>query len=59
MAFTLLTENRGRVAIITLTGELDASVAGQLRDAVDQVSHTEVQRLVLDIVALDCMPRAG
>lgn len=59
MAFTLLTENRGRVAIITLTGELDASVAGQLRDAVDQVSHTEVQRLVLDMVALDYMASAG
>ena len=59
MAFSLLTENRGRVAVITLTGELDASVAGQLRDAVDQISHTEVERLVLDMTNLDYMASAG
>ena len=59
MAFSLLTENRGRVAIITLTGELDASVAGQLRDAVDKISHTEVERLVLDMTNLDYMASAG
>lgn len=59
MAFTLLTENRGRVSIIILTGELDASVAGQLRDAVDQVSHTSVDRLVLDMTNLDYMASAG
>lgn len=59
MAFTLLTENRGRVAIITLGGELDASVAGQLRDAVDQISHTEIERLVLDMINLDYMASAG
>ena len=59
MAFTLLTEDRGRVSIIILTGELDASVAGQLRDAVDQVSHTTVDRLVLDMTNLDYMASAG
>jgi anti-anti-sigma factor len=59
MAFTLLTEDRGRVSIIILTGELDASVAGQLRDAVDQVSHTAVDRLVLDMTNLDYMASAG
>lgn len=59
MAFSLLTERRDRVAIIILTGELDASVAGQLRDAVDQISHTEVERLVLDMTALDYMASAG
>ena len=59
MAFTLLTEDRGRVSIIILTGELDASVAGQLRDAVEQVSHTTVDRLVLDMTNLDYMASAG
>ena len=59
MAFTLLTEDRGRVSIIILTGDLDASVAGQLRDAVEQVSHTTVDRLVLDMTNLDYMASAG
>jgi len=59
MAFSLLTERRDRVAIIILTGELDASVAGQLRDAVQQISGTDVERLVLDMTNLDYMASAG
>ena len=59
MAFTLLTEMRDPIAIITLTGELDASVAAQLRDAVEQISHTPAQRLVLDMTHLDYMASAG
>jgi anti-anti-sigma factor len=59
MAFSLLTEKRDRVAVITLTGELDASVAGQLRDAVEKVAGTDAQRLVLDMTHLDYMASAG
>ena len=59
MAFTLLTERRDLIAIITLTGELDASVAGQLRDAVVEAANADAQRLVLDMTNLDYMASAG
>ena len=59
MAFSLLSENRGRVAIITLTGELDASVAGQLREAGDKISHTEGERPPLRTTTLCHMATAA
>ncbi len=59
MAFSLTSEARGRIAVITLTGELDASVAGQLRDAVEQAAKAEADRLVLDMTTLDYMASAG
>ena len=59
MAFSLLTEKRDRVAIITLGGELDASVAAQLRDAVEKIAGTDAERLVLDMTNLDYMASAG
>jgi anti-anti-sigma factor len=59
MAFSLTSEARERIAIITLFGELDASVAGQFRDAVDLVAKANAERLVLDMTALDYMASAG
>jgi len=59
MAFSLTSETSGRIAVITLTGELDASVAGQLRDAVEQAAKAEADRLVLDMTNLDYMASAG
>ena len=59
MAFSLKTEARDRIAIITLNGELDASVAGQLREAVDRAAGAKAERLVLDMTTLDYMASAG
>lgn len=60
MAFTLKSETRpSDIVVITLTGELDASVAQQLRDAVDQAAHNHARRLVLDMTNLDYMASAG
>lgn len=59
MAFSLNSEARGRVAIITLIGELDASVAGQFRTAVEQAAAAHADRLVLDMASLDYMASAG
>lgn len=61
MAFTLSQTTVGdRVAVISLEGELDASVAGQLRDAVDQAATAgQARRLVLDMTDLTFMASAG
>jgi anti-anti-sigma factor len=60
MAFALKSEtNPSGVAIITLSGELDASVAQQLRDAVDRAAQGSASRLVLDMTSLDYMASAG
>ena len=59
MAFSLTSEAQDRIAIITLAGELDASVAGQLRDAVEQAAAAQAKRLVLDMNSLDYMASAG
>lgn len=60
MAFTLKSETRASdIVVITLGGELDASVAQQLRDAVDQAAHNSARRLVLDMTHLDYMASAG
>lgn len=59
MAFSLTSEVRDRIAIITLTGELDASVAGQFRDAVVDAAAANAERLVLDMTNLDYMASAG
>lgn len=59
MAFSLTSEARGRIAVITLIGELDAGVAGQFRDAVEQAARADADRLVLDMTNLDYMASAG
>ena len=60
MAFTLKSETKASgIAVITLTGELDASVAQQLRDAVEQAAQANASRLVLDMTHLDYMASAG
>lgn len=59
MAFALSSETRNGIAVITLTGELDASVAQQLRDAVEQAAQAQAKRLVLDVTDLEYMASAG
>lgn len=59
MAFTLTSETTNGVAWITLVGELDASVAGQLRDAVLEATNAQVTRLILDMSTLEFMASAG
>lgn len=59
MAFSLTSESRDRIALITLLGELDASVAAQLRDAVELAAKANADRLVLDMTNLDYMASAG
>lgn len=59
MAFTLTSETTNGVAWITLVGELDASVAGQLRDAVLEATNAQVTRLILDMSNLEFMASAG
>jgi anti-anti-sigma factor len=61
MAFALSQTTVGdRVAVISLEGELDATVAGQLRDAVDQAASVgQARRLVLDMTDLTFMASAG
>jgi len=44
---------------IILTGELDAAVAGQFKDAIEQASAQKPKRLVLFMDDLDFMASAG
>lgn len=59
MAFNLSSETRNGVAVITLIGELDASVAPLLRDAVQQAADAQARRLVLIVSGLEYMASAG
>lgn len=60
MAFSLETHVTEPVAIITLTGELDAAAAPALRDAVtDLVGRESVTTLVLEMSGLTFMASAG
>lgn len=47
------------IAKITLTGELDASVAGDFRDKIDEAASQEAKRLVLMMADLEYMASAG
>ena len=60
MAFDVSLEmlNNG-LAKITLSGELDASVAGDFRDKVDEAAQKGAKRLVLIMEDLEYMASAG
>ncbi len=59
MAFTVSTEVRDGIALITLEGELDAVAAGEFRNAVEQVAQEDPRRLVLLLDELTFMASAG
>jgi anti-anti-sigma factor len=59
MAFTITSEDVKGIGKIYLTGELDASVAGQFRDAIEALAKANCKRLVLVMTDLDYMASAG
>lgn len=59
MAFNVTTEKVNDDVRITLTGELDASVAGQFKDAIEQASAQNPKRLILFMNELEFMASAG
>jgi anti-anti-sigma factor len=59
MAFESSLEIKGDVAIITMSGELDAASAPQLKANVEKAATTSPQRLVLDMKGLEFMASAG
>jgi anti-anti-sigma factor len=59
MAFESTLEMKNDVALITLTGELDASVAQTLKDRIEEASAKHARKLVLLMQTLDYMSSAG
>jgi anti-anti-sigma factor len=59
MAFSTIVEMNGREAWITLEGELDAAVAGEFRQAIEQVAKHTPEKLVLFASKLQFMASAG
>lgn len=59
MALTTTCAITNDVAKIHLSGELDASVAGQFKEVVEQAAAQHPQRLVLFMNELDFMASAG
>jgi len=59
MAFTATLEVKNEVAFVTITGELDASVAPQFRTQIEAAAAQHVKRLVLRMDDLSYMASAG
>lgn len=59
MAFESTLEMKNDVALITLVGELDASVAQTFRDRIEEAAANQARKLVLKLDALDYMSSAG
>jgi anti-anti-sigma factor len=59
MAFNLTSDFVNGVARITLSGELDASVAGQFKTAVEQAAESKPKSLALLVGELTYMSSAG
>jgi anti-anti-sigma factor len=59
MAFEAKLVIENDVATITLTGELDASVAGDFRSKIEEAAAGKVTRLVLMLDGLEYMSSAG
>ena len=59
MAFSASLEMIGSEARITLEGELDAAVAGQFRQTIEQAAQQKPQKLVLFMNQLQFMASAG
>jgi len=59
MALNVSTESSGDVVKITLDGELDASVSGVFREAVEKAAVQKPKRLVMFMDKLAFMASAG
>ncbi len=59
MAFSMTSEIKDGVGIISLNGSLDASSAPQLQAAVQQDVNAHVQKLVLNVKDLEYIASAG
>jgi anti-anti-sigma factor len=59
MAFNSTLQQNDGTAVITLTGELDASTAPQFKEEVERAASRQIQRLVLMMQGLDFMASAG
>jgi anti-anti-sigma factor len=59
MAFNVTTEMDNGIAKVALAGELDASVAGQFRDAIESVAAEQPKRVVLLLSELTFIASAG
>lgn len=59
MAFESTLEMKNDIALITLVGELDASVAQAFRDRIEEAATNKARKLVLQLAALEYMSSAG
>ncbi|WP_291993008.1 STAS domain-containing protein [Candidatus Accumulibacter sp. ACC003] len=59
MTFSTSVEMKGREAWITLEGELDAAVAGEFRQAIEEIAPQKPEKLVLFTSKLQFMASAG
>ena len=59
MAFNVTSETVNGIARATLAGELDASVAGVFKTAIEQLAAQHPKRLVLFMAELEYMASAG
>jgi len=59
MSFSANLQIENDKATIELTGELDASVAGEFKTKVEEVANGEIKTLVLDMANLEYMASAG
>lgn len=59
MAFDASLDMQNGIAKITLTGELDASVAPQFQDRIKEAADAHAQKLVLLLEGLNYMSSAG
>ena len=59
MAFDVSTEQAGDIAVITLSGELDANAAGSFRSAVEEAAAAGPKRVVLVMDKLQFIASAG
>lgn len=59
MAFESTLEMQGNIAKIALVGELDASVAQNFRDKIEEAASKKAKKLVLLLATLDYMSSAG
>jgi len=59
MAFDATLEMKNDIGVITLTGELDASVAQTFRERIEEASANKARKLALQMEGLDYMSSAG
>jgi anti-anti-sigma factor len=59
MAFSIDTEMKDSIAILTLEGELDAAAATEFRSAIEDAASKDPQRVVLILSGLTFMASAG